>query len=123
MNSKSAVRDFLSSYYPDALNTLFVLYVGSQLELLEADRIGQEGTVETAGISAILVRGRALQAAGFILAHCEPFDAEAASTAAVRTRRYLVELAEEAGMPLLDYLIISAGQARAIRGSCKETQR
>ena len=100
---------------------LLAFYVDSELNLLSTETVGKGGVEIPVDIGAILCRGRALHAKGFLLVHNHPSGDPTASNSDVRLTRRLYRMSQDFDLPLLDHFVVAGGEMLQI-GHWLDTQ-
>ena len=109
------MKAYVASMGEEAREWLLALYVDRQLQLLAVDTVNR-GSVDDCALSFwnIIDRGRALNAAGFMLVHNHPSGDPTPSKEDIQVTRRLACVAHELDVPLLDHFIIARDELREI---------
>jgi len=108
VHGRLAVRAYVASLGEEAHEWLLALYVDPGLQLLAVDTVAR-GEIDQVQLPIwhLISRGKALQAAGFILVHNHPSGIAKASESDIRATMKLSRLARDLDVPLLDHIIIA----------------
>ena len=115
LHGRRAVRSYLASLGREAHEWLLALYVDEGLQLLSVETVKQ-GDVSGVDVPRwhLLSRGKALGAAGFILAHNHPSGDARPSQADIELTCRLAHVSRELDIPLLDHLVIAGEEIRSV---------
>ena len=113
--NRAAVFDYVRSMGEEALEWLCALYVDEGLNLLAVETlaIGEADQVHL-NFGDIICRGRAHQAAGFILVHNHPSGDPKPSRSDMEITARLRQVSEQLDVPLLDHFIVAGDQMRPV---------
>jgi DNA repair protein RadC len=102
------VHAYVASLGEEAHEWLLALYVDAHFQLLAVDTIAR-GDVSSCALPfwKLIDRGKALDAAGFILVHNHPSGDPTPSYSDIRITRRLAHVSHELDVPLLDHLIVA----------------
>jgi DNA repair protein RadC len=105
------VKAYVASLGYEAHEWLLALYVDPSLQLLAVDNVGRG---DVSGVQVpfwrLIDRGKALDAAGFILVHNHPSGDATPSKQDILITARLAHVSRELDVPLLDHLIIAGEQ-------------
>jgi len=113
--NRAAVFEYVHSMGEEVLEWLCALYVDEGLNLLAVETlaIGEADQVHL-NFGDIICRGRAHQAAGFILVHNHPSGDPNPSRSDMEATARLRQVSEELDVPLLDHFIVAGDQMKAV---------
>jgi DNA repair protein RadC len=113
--NRKAVFDYVHSLGDEAFEWLCALYVDEGLNLLAVETIcvGDPDSVKL-DFGAIICRGRAHGAAGFILVHNHPSGDPRPSKADKQATARLRFVSEQMEMPLLDHFIVAGDRMESV---------
>lgn len=117
LRDRKTTRLYIEEIDRSSPGQLYVLYLNGALDLIGAMRwCGGSAPALSSETRSILGNGKAIGAAGFILARTDPgenFHPDRLTVSAVsKLRRVSAEL----DLPLLDYLVFSVGQTVSVGG-------
>ena len=108
VRDRAAVKAYVATLSAETREWLLALFVDKKLNLLAVDTVGRGdiSSVEV-NLTAILCRGHALDAAGFILVHNHPSGDPRPSSDDARFTNHLRRISHELDIPLLDHFIVA----------------
>lgn len=117
VRDRKAVHAYVQTLGEEAREWLLALFVDRALNLLAVETIGR-GDISGVRVNfaAILCRGHALDAAGFILVHNHPSGDPSPSASDIALTNKLRRLAAELDIPLLDHCIVAGDMFANIGG-------
>jgi DNA repair protein RadC len=117
LRDREATRRYIEEIDGSSHDQLCVLYLNRALDLIGAMRWrGESAPVLSHETSNILRHGKAIGAEGFILARSDPGDTYHPDPLTISAVSKLRRVSAELDLPLLDYLVFSAGQPVSVGG-------
>ena len=117
LKDRKATRLYIEEIDRTSRGQLFVLYLNGALDLIGAMRwCGPSAPALGSETRIILRNGKAIGAAGFILARTDPGENYHPDPLTVSAVSKLRRVAAELDLPLLDYLVFSVGQTVSVGG-------
>lgn len=115
IKNRETVFAYVKSLSDETHEWLLALYVDSYLNLIAIETVARGGLSDvTANPGAILCRGRALGAQGFVLVHNHPSGDAAPSNADIAFTQRLRQTSAELDIPLLDHFIVAGGKMNVV---------
>jgi DNA repair protein RadC len=111
VRDRAALFEYVRSLSEETHEWLLAFYVDKELNLLSTETVAKGGLDQCPiDFGAILCRGRALGAKGFLLVHNHPSGDPTPSKPDIAITQRLRRCSEEFEMPLLDHFVVAGEQ-------------